>query len=176
MTAGLAGRAGRPARILRAPAPPVFSNWRGGCIIVRVTPIRDLGQLLRGLNPHLEPTTYAFCKVADERAFFALGIVPHGFFREREGLTVIVDRADADRVGLAYGPAWALITLTVNSDLLAVGLLAKVTERLAAGGISVNAISAFHHDHLFVPADQAMEALQRLHGLMAESNRGAGGA
>ena len=34
--------------------------------------------------------------------------------------------------------------------------------RLAAAGISVNAVSAFHHDHLFVPEDRAEEALRLL--------------
>ena len=40
-----------------------------------------------------------------------------------------------------------LITLTVRSSLEAVGLLAAITARLADAGISVNAVSAFHHDH-----------------------------
>ncbi|MEY9903549.1 hypothetical protein ABIA44_007723 [Bradyrhizobium sp. USDA 329] len=52
-----------------------------------------------------------------------------------------------------------LITLTVHSALDAVGLLAAITARLAEAGISVNAVSAFHHDHLFVPADRADEAM-----------------
>ena len=59
------------------------------------------------------------------------------------------------------GP-FALISLTVHSDLHAVGLLAKITNALAKEGISVNAFSAYYHDHLFVPfarKDDAMAAL-----------------
>jgi uncharacterized protein len=40
-----------------------------------------------------------------------------------------------------------------------VGFLAAITARLATAGISVNAVSAFHHDHLFVPADRADDAM-----------------
>jgi hypothetical protein len=55
-----------------------------------------------------------------------------------------------------------MMTLTVHSSLEAVGFLAAITARLAEAGISVNAISAFCHDHLFVPEDRADEALARL--------------
>jgi hypothetical protein len=48
-------------------------------------------------------------------------------------------------------PRWAMITLTVHSDLAAIGFLAAITRKLADGGISVNPVSAFYHDHLFVP-------------------------
>jgi len=57
--------------------------------------------------------------------------------------------------------------LTVHSSLAAVGLLAAVTAALAARGISVNPVSAFHHDHLFVPVTQAEAALETLRALSA---------
>jgi len=46
--------------------------------------------------------------------------------------------------------------------LEAVGFLAAITARLAEAGISVNPVSAFYHDHLFVPHNRADEALARL--------------
>ena len=45
-----------------------------------------------------------------------------------------------------------MITLDVHSSLESVGFLAAVSARLAAAGIPCNAVSAFHHDHLFVPS------------------------
>jgi hypothetical protein len=53
----------------------------------------------------------------------------------------------------------------VHSSLEAVGLTAAVAAVLAAAGISANLVAAFHHDHVFVPADRAGEALDRLRRL-----------
>ena len=62
-----------------------------------------------------------------------------------------------------------MVTLTVHSALDAVGFLAAITTRLAAAGISVNAVSAFFHDHLFVPAERAEEAVEILCRLAADA-------
>ena len=58
-----------------------------------------------------------------------------------------------------------LITLTVHSSLEAVGFLAAIAGRLAEAGISVNAVSAYYHDHLFVPEHRADEALRLLQNM-----------
>ncbi|WP_348526206.1 ACT domain-containing protein, partial [Mesorhizobium sp.] len=47
--------------------------------------------------------------------------------------------------------------------------LAAITAKLAAADMGVNPVSAFYHDHLFVPADRAEEALAILGQLAAES-------
>ena len=90
-------------------------------------------------------------------------------FREAEGITLVLLREDAERAGLAFSFQCRMITLTVHSSLEAVGFLAAVTRRLADHGISVNAVSAFYHDHLFVPAERAEEAVKLLRGLAAEA-------
>jgi hypothetical protein len=46
-----------------------------------------------------------------------------------------------------------------------------ITTRLAAAGMGVNPVSAYFHDHLFVPAGRAEEAMAVLHALALE-NRG----
>jgi hypothetical protein len=71
----------------------------------------------------------------------------------------VISREEAEAAGLRYAFASRLITLTINSALDAVGFLAVIMARLAEAGISVNAVSAFHHDHLFVPVDRADEAM-----------------
>jgi uncharacterized protein len=83
-------------------------------------------------------------------------------FGEAEGLTLIVTRDKAEAIGLAAVFPCRLITLTIHSSLEAIGFLAAVTARLAEVGIPVNPVSAFHHDHLFVPEARAEETLQIL--------------
>lgn len=125
---------------------------------------RDLDALLRHMKPELQPGIFVFCTIAADEAIPA-ALDPLMTFREQEGTTLVLPRQDAERAGLHYAFPSRLITLTVHSALDAVGLLAAITVRLAGGGISVNAVSAFHHDHLFVPvnrADEAMAALQEL--------------
>lgn len=76
-----------------------------------------------------------------------------------------MEKSKADSNSLPYSGSWRLITLNVHSDLAAVGFLAKITDRLAKAAISVNAVSAYYHDHLFVPlerSDEAMEILKKL--------------
>ena len=85
-------------------------------------------------------------------------------FREDEGLSAIISRARADELALPYSYVWAWITLSVFSDLAAVGFLAEVTARLARAGISCNAVAALKHDHLFVPYDRRHDAMRALSG------------
>ncbi|MBR0758677.1 ACT domain-containing protein [Bradyrhizobium sp. vgs-9] len=127
---------------------------------------RDLDALLRNMKPELLDGTFVFCTIPPSEPIPA-GVNPLLTFREQEGTTLVILREEAEASGLRYAFASHLITLTVHSALDAVGLLAAVTARLAAAGISVNAVSAFHHDHLFVPADRADKAMTVLRAMSA---------
>jgi len=81
----------------------------------------------------------------------------------------VLPAAEADRLGLAAEYPCAWLTLRVHSQLAGVGLLARVTSALAGRGISVNPVSAVHHDHLFVPFDRADDALAVLRELSARA-------
>ncbi|MFH1225302.1 MAG: ACT domain-containing protein [Candidatus Diapherotrites archaeon] len=122
---------------------------------------KNLGELLRSMKPEPVKGEYVFCTVPESR-FGELKIPAVMAFREKEGVTVIIEKEAADIAGLPYCGAWAMITLTVHSDLAAVGFLAAITKKLAKNGISVNAVSAYYHDHLFVPAGKAKKAMKLL--------------
>ena len=123
---------------------------------------RDLSALLKYMRPELRPGIFVFCTIpANEGITSALN--PLLTFREQEGTTLVILREEAEAAGLRHAFASRLITLTVHSALDAVGFLAAITARLAEAGISVNAVSAYHHDHLFVPVDRADDAMALLH-------------
>lgn len=59
-------------------------------------------------------------------------------------------------------PGFRLVTLDVELAWDVVGFLARVTELLAAEGVSVGALSAFSRDHLLVKQDDLARVLRAL--------------
>jgi hypothetical protein len=127
----------------------------------------DLNTLLRSMKPEMQEGIFVFCTLPEGEAIPA-NLEPVHIFREREGTAFVVRREEAEAAGLPWQFASRLITLTVHSSLEAVGFLAAVTAPLAEAGISVNAVSAFYHDHLFVPVERAEEAQRILQKLAGE--------
>ena len=133
--------------------------------------VSDLGNLLAGMSPKLDSGKYYMASVDESQLMILANYLDYvvAIFREAEGLSVVVSediRAEISELteDKPAGP-FALITLGVNSDLMAVGFLARIAAALAAEGISVNAYSAYHHDHILVPSekkDLAMQALEKL--------------
>jgi hypothetical protein len=126
----------------------------------------SLETLLRDMRPELREGVFVFCTIAQD-ALIPATVSPLLTFREQEGTTLVIRHEEAETTGLPYQFPSRLITLTVHSSLEAVGFLAAITTRLAGFGISVNAVSAFHHDHLFVPERRAEEALALLQEMSA---------
>jgi len=128
----------------------------------------NLQRLLANMQPELLEREFVFCSVSPE-AFNQLHIHPIGWLREAEGISLIVERSIADDKGLNYEFVSRMITLNIHSSLEAVGFLAAITSKLAGAAISVNAISAFYHDHLFVPTDRASAVMQLLDELRKDA-------
>ncbi|RMG67630.1 MAG: ACT domain-containing protein [Calditrichaeota bacterium] len=121
----------------------------------------DLSILLATMRPVLHDEAYVFC-VVDQETYRKLPFLPLCTFREREGITAIVTRQQAEAYRLPFDSLWAYIELAVHSSLSAVGFLAVISNRLAAAGISTNVISACYHDHLFVPWESRKQAVDIL--------------
>jgi uncharacterized protein len=124
---------------------------------------KDLSILIRSLAPVLDTELYTFATVTEEQLKSLSR--PIGIFREAEGISVICTKAQAEARHLKSAGAFKKISLTIHSSLAAVGLTARVSAALASRGIACNVVAAFHHDHLFVPADRAEEAREILSGL-----------
>jgi uncharacterized protein len=122
--------------------------------------IRDLKRLLTRLQPELNPGRYAFVALPVGITVDPAQIVAS--VREPEGLSVILAEQTALDLGLpiAFTAAW--ITLTVHSDLAAVGLTEAFSQALGQAGISCNVVAGVHHDHVFVPVGQAQLAMKAL--------------
>lgn len=120
--------------------------------------IKDLNKLIKSMKPALIKGNFVFCTIS-EKQFSKLKVRPKLIFMEKEGITFIVEKKIADKNSLMYSSVWAMITLTIHSDLTAVGFLAVITNKLAKQGITVNVVSAYYHDHLFVPFKKAKKAV-----------------
>jgi len=120
--------------------------------------ISNLSVLLKSIKPKLVKGKYVFCTVSPKQ-FSKLSCKAIMCFAEKEGITLVLKKQEADKNKLKYDGFWAFITLTVHSDLSAVGFLAAITKVLAKNGISVNAVSAYYHDHLFVPYEKAEKTM-----------------
>ena len=128
----------------------------------------NLKTLLQNMTPEMHEGVFVFCSMPEDKeipAALKLMLI----FRELEGTTIVVRREEAERASFPHQFASRLITLTVHSSLEAVGFLAAITGRLAEAGISVNAVSAFYHDHLFVPEHRAEEALHHLQNVSKQA-------
>ncbi|MGZ0782702.1 ACT domain-containing protein [Pseudomonas saponiphila] len=125
----------------------------------------SLTTLLRSMSPQLNDGEYVFCSLADHSLLQGAEVL--GSFREQEGLTVIIQRQEAERLGLVFDYVAAWITLNVHSALEAVGLTAAFAGALGRAGISCNVIAGYYHDHLFVGQADARRAMQVLQQLAA---------
>jgi uncharacterized protein len=131
--------------------------------------VSDARAMLRAMNPVLDATDYVFCATSDERVAAAALPLALGTFREDEGLSLILERRDAEALGFDASLPMRRIVLSVNSALDGVGLTAAVASELAAEAVPCNAVAAFRHDHIFVPAGMAERALAVLKDLQAKA-------
>jgi len=130
----------------------------------------DLPTLLASLQPVIADDEYVFLLRTAASYSDGAELTPIASFAENEGLTLIVPRSKADSAGETYDEVYCKITLQVHSSLSAVGLTAAVADALAKQEISANVVAAFHHDHIFVPASRARDAMNALTKLTTDCN------
>lgn len=129
--------------------------------------ITDLQELLAHMQPVLNPGRYAFVAIPDKVVLDPRRIIAS--VRESEGLSAILPEQDARDLELPVAFVAAWITLTVHSDLAAIGLTAAFARALADAGIGCNVVAGVRHDHLFVPFDQAQQAMDALRALPGDA-------
>jgi hypothetical protein len=120
---------------------------------------------IASLAPVLQPVTFVFCSILNNETAKDAIAVAIGSFVEDEGLSLILPRTEAVRLGLIFDMTMRQITLMVYSNLDGVGLSATVAGALAEKGIPANIVAAAQHDHIFVPSRQADDAMKVLRDL-----------
>ena len=130
---------------------------------------KNLEKLLAGCSPVLSATEFVFVSSPGSRYGDHSQLAPLAFIVEDEGATLVVPRSEADAHQIGYQSAFKRITLNIHSSLDAVGLTAAVTTALSDHGISANVIAGFFHDHIFVPAAVAGEALSALENILSQA-------
>lgn len=128
---------------------------------------KDLVKLCATLKPVMATAVYVYCSFPDFT--LPVGLSTLCTIREREGLTAIVERSEAERFGFPYTYEARLITLSVHSSLEAVGFIAVIAGKLAHANIPCNVIAGYYHDHVLVPVDRADEAMIRLQEIAASA-------
>jgi hypothetical protein len=120
----------------------------------------NLDTLLKTMKPELNSGKYVFCTVASLENI-AINKAEM-FFKEKEGITLVLKKEIADQYNLTYSFVASWITLTVHSSLEAVGLTAAFSNALSQNGISCNVVAAYFHDHIFVSTAATQKAMEVL--------------
>ena len=121
----------------------------------------NLSRLIQNMQPELLEGEFVFVRF-NRDLIEAIKLNPICTFNENEGLSLILNRDEVDLNSIQYESVFRMITLNIRSSLDAVGFLARITGELAIYNISVNPVSAYYHDHLFVPSAKAEEAVNIL--------------
>ncbi len=125
--------------------------------------ISNLAQLIANMEPVLNEGEYIFASVRD------VSTIPRTMticeMKEKEGMTVVLAKKDAESLGIAFDFVAAWITLNIHSALEAVGLTAAFATALGENNISCNVIAGFYHDHIFVDVKDKEKAMEVLWGM-----------
>jgi uncharacterized protein len=125
----------------------------------------NLTKLIASMTPVLAAKEYVFCTLKSYEYKDVASLEPMSTFQEKEGLSVILTKEKADEFNISYSGIFKCITLNVHSSLDAVGLTAAVATKLTEQNISANVVAAYYHDHIFIAAKDAEQALISLNEL-----------
>lgn len=128
----------------------------------------SLQEILQQLEPALSTETFVYVGVSSQSLLKVLGYDPVAFFKEKEGITLIVRKEDADNNFLSYQHELCQIVFHAPFHFDCVGLTAIVTSALAKAGISVIPQLTVYNRSLYVKKEDAHTALEILKVMQAK--------
>ncbi len=126
----------------------------------KMTGETNLDTLINQMQPKLNEGEYVFVSVPKKN------MIPRELciceMVEKEGITLVLPKQEAEKHDLSYDFVCAWITLNIHSSLEAVGLTAAFSTELAKNNISCNVVAGYYHDHIFVDIHDKNNALDVL--------------
>lgn len=122
----------------------------------------SLQQILQQLNPSISTDTFVFVAINNQSLLKALGYDPIAFFKEPEGITLVLRKEEADNNMLAYDKELCRITFNAPYHFECAGFNAIIASALAKAGIGVTPLKTLYKRSLLVDKDDAHTALEIL--------------
>ena len=132
-------------------------------------PVKGTRKMIASMTPVLQPGVFVFCSMLHNDDVHAAVRQARCAFAEDEGMSLILPKSDADRLGLTYDSEMRQITLMVFSSMTSIGLTAAVASELAREKIPANVVAATQHNHVFVPSKHSERAMELLRNLQARA-------
>ena len=135
--------------------------------------------ILASMDPSLLEDTFLFVNVTTAGSEIArcasliAQLRPISTVQEAEGLSLIVSETNLaslpdeqkGEIKVETEAPMRMISLTVHSALTMCGLSAALSRKMADAEISCNIVAGFYHDHLFVDAARAQDAMVLLEAM-----------
>ena len=132
---------------------------------------RALTESIASLTPILQPGTYVFCSMLHNSDAKGAMSLAKACFIEDEGVSLILPRAEAVRLGLIFDLTLRHITLFARVPPDVIGMTRAVLRVLEKREIPASPVSAAHNDHVFVPARRADEAVDAIRAMQKKAQK-----
>lgn len=99
------------------------------------------------------------------------GLTPFAIINEEPAVTGLIPLQQAKDNNIEYSAVFTRIILDIEDSLNTPGLTAAVSQNLASMSITCNVVTGYYYAHVFVPREQAQDAIRLLEEL-SEQARG----